>query len=373
MHRLLDRLERAIAQGRIPREVPFLRAERAVLLVRQGELDSARKELRALRALPDAQTNLALQAWLCLADGLADYFENVGPQSHEHVLRAYTLAVSAKAARIQALAAAWCAHMGFHRHDYAAAIGHVQTALRTAPAEHHSARSRAAVVVGNLYNFAGREDLAQPWYVRARTHAGMEGDGATLSSITYNLTALRVIHVRLADVFGEFDEQAARRAMIGTESSAFLDRSVQALALSSLSSMQRAQILAGNGRFAEALAMYDAELPQALAQGLTQAEGLYRADRAWCLLQLGRGDEALGAARHAATALEWASEVEERAVAHALLARVFGPLGLAEAADHHAGQGLAEWTRYQQRCDAILQMLGTTDLDTLAAPDRAAA
>jgi tetratricopeptide (TPR) repeat protein len=368
MQTLLDRLERGIAQGRIPREIPFLRAERAVLLVRLGELERARKELSALRASPDAQTNPALNAWLWLGEGLSDYFENVAQRSRDRVLRACALAQSAKAPRIQALAAAWCAHLDFRAQDYAATCEHLRMALQAAPADHHSARSRAALVLAGAYHFAGREDLAQPWYVRARSHAAIEGDGATLSSVTYNLSALRVMQVRLDDMFGEFDEQGARRALVGTESSVYLDQSVRTSALSSLSSMQRALILSANGRWGDALALYDRYLPRALAEGLSISECLFQADRAQCLLQLGRGDQALSAARHASAALGWSSETEERAVSHALLARTFGALGLAADAHRHAAEGQVEWGRHQQRCTALLQMLNAARLEAHEPP-----
>lgn len=373
MQRLLERLDREIAQGRVPRELPFLRAERAVLLVRQGEIGRARQELLALRALPEAQTNQALVAWLALGDGLAQYFDNLAAGAEANVQRAHRVAAAAKAPRIQALAAAWCAHMAFHRQDHAAVVDLLQQAFRAASPENHSAQSRASVVMANLCLFAGREDLAQPWYVRARLHASIEGDGATLSSITYNLTALRVIHVRLAEAFGEMDIQAARRALVGVESSVFLDRSVRTLALSSLTSMQRAQILAANGQLAEALLLYERDLPRALDQGVTGSEALYRADQAWCLVQLGRGDEARTVARHAATALAWSSDVDERAVTHALLARVFGTVGLADESRRHAEQSLAEWQAYGQRCQAIVQMVDAVDWAALVHSPRSRA
>lgn len=357
MQRLLERLDYGIAQGRIPREIPFLRAERAVMLVRLGEIEPARREIAALRALPDAQTNSALNAWLWLAEGLADFFENLDRGARDRVLRAYALAGTAKAPRIQALSAAWAAHLDFRAQDYAATIEHLRAALKLAQPEHCSARSRAALVVAGAYHFADREDLAQPWYVRARAEAASEGDGATLSSITYNMAALRVMQARLAEMFGELDETITRRAIIGAESSTFLDRSVRTRALGATALMQRAQILAASGHHADALAIYESRLAEALAEGMGFSECLFQADRASCLLHLGRGDEALPVARHAATALSWATECEERAIAHALLARVFAPLGLAAQAASHAQESQVELQRHRQRCDALLQML----------------
>ena len=77
MNRLLSRLDDAIAASRLPREVPLLRAERAVVLARLGELDRMRQEVATLRASPEMLTMPVLNAWLLLAEGLGDWLEAV--------------------------------------------------------------------------------------------------------------------------------------------------------------------------------------------------------------------------------------------------------------------------------------------------------
>lgn len=365
MQKLLDRLDHGISYGRVPREIPFLRAERAVLLVRMGEFERARKELATLRTLPDAQDNVVLSAWLWLGEGLADFFESVEARARDRVLRACALAASARSPRIHALTAAWCAHLDFRAQDYPAMLAHLSEALQAADAEHHCALGRACVVLAGAYHFAGREDLAQPWYARARTHASVEGDGVTLSSIMYNMAALRVCAVRLSELYGQADPQAAQRARLGAESSTFLDQSVRAGALSVASWMLRAQALVVHGQYADALALYDTYWDEAMKSGFEASEALFQADRAWCLYNLGRGDEARIAARSAASALMWASEIEERAIAHGVLANTFQPLGLRDQAALHQQHGQREWTLHRQRCDTLLQGLQGAALEAL--------
>lgn len=362
MQRLIERLDHGINYGRIPNEIPFLRAERAVLLVRMGEFERARQDLDKVRRLPEAQTNAALSAWLWLGEGLADFFESVESRARDRVLRARALAASAKVPRIHALTAAWCAHLDFRAQDYAAMVSHAVESLQVADAANHGALARLCVVIAGAYHFAGREDLAQPWYTQARMSASAEGDGVTLSSVMYNMAALRVTWVRLDQVYGRSDAQAVQRALLGAESSSYLDRSVGAHALSVASWMLRAQILVGHGRHAEALTLYDQHWDEAQRSGLGASEGLYQADRAWCLYHLGRGDEARTAARSAASALMWATEIEERALAHAMLARTFELLGLADEAVRHAHQGQQSWMQHRERCDQLQVLLGQQPL-----------
>jgi tetratricopeptide (TPR) repeat protein len=365
MHRLLSSLDDSIRRARIPREVPFLRAERALLYARLGECDSARREVVALRALPAVQSSPVLNAWLWLTEGLADYYENVGHRAHDRVNRALALAVSLKAVRVQALAAAWLAHMAFRAHDHAATAVHVATALRLAAADHHAARSRACLVTAGAYHYAGREDLAQPWYQQARSHAMQEGDGSALSSVMYNMAALRVMEVRLTERFGTADALKAKRAKLGTESSQMLDETVRTRALSHYQPMQRALILVAHHDYGAALELYDAHLALALAEGLSCTECLFEADRARCLLELGRGVEALAAARQADTAFMSATEPEEQAIAHAELADVFERLGLPDVALRGIALAQRQLTHYRAQCQQLLEALDAQQLDAV--------
>ncbi|RZS46824.1 hypothetical protein [Sphaerotilus mobilis] len=362
MHRLLRNLDEAIERARIPRELPFLRAERAVVYARLGELDLARREVQQLRQLGDTHTQTVLGAWLWLAEGLADYFENVSLRARERVGRAVVQAAQMRAPRAHSLAAAWLAHFDFRVHDYAATIEHVRIALTVAPATHHSARSRACTVVAGAYHYAGREDLAQPWYLQARAHATAEGDGSALSSLMYNMAALRVMEVRLNERFGASDGLKVKRARLGTDSSRQLDLNVRTKALSHHTPMQQALVLSALGEHAAALALYDAHLDAALREGLAFSECLFQADRATCLLALGQGDEALTAARQAESAFLSATEPEEQAIAHALLAPLLERLGLPEIGARHLAAAEAPLQLYRSRSAALLEMLEQADL-----------
>jgi hypothetical protein len=354
MDRLLRTLNEAIRQARIARELPFLRAERAALLARFGELEAARQEVTQLRALPETADNGVLHAWLWLAESLIDFHQDLGDRARDRVRRAMALARSVRAPRIQALAAAWLAHMEFRDQQDVAAVEHARQALLLSGPEHHGARARACIVIAGMYQFAGREDLSQPWYALARTHATKEGDGSALTSIAYNLALLRVIAVRLAAVFGTADSLALKRARLGTESSASLDQSVRNRALNHHPPIQRAQILVVYGEHEAALALYDTHLQEAMAQGLKSSECLYEADRALCLLELGRSDAALAAARRADSAFIVATELEEQAVAHAELAEVFDRLGLPDVSRQHQAAAQDCHDRLQQRWNRLL-------------------
>ncbi len=363
VNRRLLALDHDIAQRRSPRVVLFLRAERAVVLARLGETTRARTEIASLRAEPGAREYPSLEPWLLLGEGLADFYADLAGSARERVRRALVQARSTRSTRALPLAAAWLAHLEFHVREDIRAVEALVLALNTAQADHHGARSRLCLVLAGMLHYAGAEERAQPWYSQARVHAQAEGDGAALSSIMYNMALLRVVDVRLTAAFGAHTDAAAlRRAMLGTESSIFLDRSVSTRALSHHPPMQQAQLLVLAGQPAEALALYDAYTAQAVAEGLTSCEALFLADQAWCLIQLGRGSQALDRARVADSALPAATEPEDRAIAHAMLAQVHARLGLQDLADRHTRLAMQDHQRYRQRADTLLALLDHADL-----------
>lgn len=366
MNRLLSRLDDAIAASRLPREVPLLRAERAVVLARLGELDRMRQEVATLRASPEMLTMPVLNAWLLLAEGLGDFYADLSLRSHERVRRSLALGKAARNARVQSLAAAWLAHLDFYVRDDASALEHVALALKLARSDHHGARSRASLVVAGMLHYARRDEESQAWYALARRHATTEGDGAALSSIMYNMAFLRVLDARVADLRdpGGCPEGVLRRAVLGTESSVHLDRSVQTRALSNHPPMRRAQILLLTGEFEAALALYEEHTRKALEEGLGVSESVFRADQAWCLAMLGRSDAALRTARDAEAALHGAVEPEDLVIAHGMLERVFRRLGLDEVAAIHEDRGAAHYRVYSDRIAALLAGLDRLGLRT---------
>jgi tetratricopeptide (TPR) repeat protein len=362
---LLARLDRDIATSRIPRELPYLRAERAVLLVRMGEQDRAQADLAIVRASPDATAVPALGAWIWLIEGLMDYFGDSGTRARTLIQRATAVARTARSPRIHALTSAWSAHFSYHARDFPGVIAEVAEVFRVASPDHHSALSRACIVLAVANQCLNDEPKTQLWYTRARSHATLEGDGATLSSIVYNMTALRIHAVRLAEHFGEVDAKLARRALLGAESSTHLDEAVQTFGLSALTWLQRAQILCVLGEYAEAVRLFDQEVEPTLTKSLEQQEAQVVADKAWCLYQLGRGDEARALARHASAAISWTALSDTRAIAHAQIARTCAGLGMAKEAQEHAVAAQADLADHQAEFDKLREGMNPATIEAM--------
>ncbi len=371
--RLLAKLDTAIAAAGNPIEARCLRAERAGLLARQGQLEAARAAIDELTAQLAWAPNPTLRAWLVLADGLHGYYSALGRGAQEQVELAYRLACEGPSMpRLHAVAAAWLANMAFANDDMPRMATLVREALDTAAPQHHAARARAALVAGYAYHFAAAGERAQPWYEASRRHAIAEGDETQLSALMHNQAWMRASQARLALLFGPAvaggrvepgraatpsADEAVAQALMGAESIGHYDAGIGTASLGSLVPMLRAQVLTAQGRWPEALALFESHLEAARADGLERLLPCLLADRAWCAWQVGHAHEAQALAGAAEQALQQDCDTDDRAMAQARLAQLCRALGDADAAQRHraeAEHGHRTHCEQQARIGALL-------------------
>jgi hypothetical protein len=358
--RALAQLDAAIQSASNPIEAQCLRAERAGLLARQGQLERARAAIDELAAqLAWQPNNPALRAWLTLAEGLHGYYSVIGREAQPTLESAYALAQQAKGAvRLQATTAAWLANLAFANDDMPRMASLVREALDTAAPEHRGARARATLVAGYAYHFAGNADVAQRWYEASRRHAIAEGDEAHLSALMHNQAWMRASQARMALLFdGADNASAVTHALMGAESIGHYDAGIGTASLGSLVPMLRAQVLTAQGRWTDALALFNVNFKSAMDEGLQRIAPCLLADRAWCELNLGRADAARSLAAAADHALREPCDLDDSAMAHARLAQTCAGLHDDDAAARHrasAAQQIATHREQQRHLRALL-------------------
>lgn len=360
--RLLARLDAQIARARDPVQRACLRAERAGFLGRHGQVGLARTQLQDLQRAFAQAPHAAVSGWLALAEGQVDYYEHLGGRSHDRFNRAHALSRAAGLTPLQALSAAWLAHAedARHRRDRMATL--CAEALSLAAADHHAARWRAALTVAGAYHFAGRLDRAQPWYTAARSHAMADGDDAAISALMWSQASLRVCQARLEAASAPDDPGAPPlAAVLGAESTDRFDAVMGLRSLDWLLPMLRAQLLVLQGQWGEALAVIDEHWSRSQADWQQRMQPLVQADRAWCLQQLGRDDEARDDARGAEQALQQGPcDLDDRVLAQAQLARLWSQWGDDEAAARWLAAARADHDGHREQQRELVSLLDET-------------
>jgi hypothetical protein len=355
--RLLATLEEAIRKAATPVEAQCLRAERAALLARQGQLERAQGIIDELNAQVAWQPHNALvRAWVALAEGLHGHYSVVDEGGREALERAYALArdTGATGQRLRATTAAWLAGLAFHYEEDPRRVGALlREALDTAAPEHHGARARATLVAGYVYHFAGEVERAQRWYEVSRRHAIADGDEAHLSSLMHNQAWMRASQAHIALLFDEAAAgDAVAQALMSAESIGHYDAGIGTASLGSLVPILRAQVLTSQQRWSDALELFDGHFDSAMQEGLKRLAASLLADRAWCTHHLGLSDKARALAGAAQQALAEPMDTDDRMVALARLAQLrtaLGETGTAAAQRTESQQLYAQYRAQQQR------------------------
>ncbi len=355
--RLLTQLASRIAAARDPVEAACLRAQRGIYLARQGKQAEAQAIVEAIRGEFGTRPNAEVTAWISLLEAVIHFFSQPGPKALDRLRRAHALSRAMNHPVLVPLCAAWLAHIEFNANRMEPMLQYAAEALRLAQPDHHAALARVSLVVADAFHFAGRFDLAKPWYAAVRQHALAEGDDAMISAMLHNVAALRANQVRLADAFGEPQPDETKRALLELESTKNYDLGIGAVSLALLVPLVRAQLSMVQGQYADAVPLYSRTLDQQNEENLERRQACFLSERAWCLFQLGEVASALSDASAASAQVECPADADDDAAMHARLAAIFSAVDQHERAMGHKQLSIAFRRRHDEAQAALLNQL----------------
>jgi tetratricopeptide (TPR) repeat protein len=156
-----------------------------------------------------------------------------------------------------------------------------------------------------------------------------------ISAMLHNVAAFRANEVRLADAFGVPLPEETRRALLETESTANYDMGIGTLSMSLLIPLMKAQLLATDRRYAEALEIFNDVLEKESPENLDRRKGCFYADRAWCHMKLDQPDLALEDVQRACSLADVPADTDDIASMHARIGEVLSLLGQQDKAATH--------------------------------------
>lgn len=355
---MLARLDAALAASVHPIDAACARAERAGFLARQGFFDQAQADLAILRSEFSQRPAALVTVWICIVEAWIEQNSGRLAASRDKMLRAQALSAAAKLKPLQALSAAWLAHLSFVQDDIDDMAKYLTLAFDLAAPDHHAALARASMVAASAYHFANRLDLAQPWYTRAREHAQAESDDAALSVITFTIAGHRSNHALRATIFSSLDTEEARRAEAWVAASFNFDQWVGTVYQDAYVQMLRAIVYSAQGQHAKALEVYSAHLDDADRQGLANMRATHLADRAWCRFHCGDEPGARSDAEASVALIDPGMNLEDLAVAHGRLEQVFQAIGDVDTSLRHRQLAREHWSRHLEMQRSVIDLLG---------------
>jgi tetratricopeptide (TPR) repeat protein len=355
--RLLTQLASRIAAARDPVEAACLRAQRGIYLARQGKHVEAQAIVDAIRGEFGSRPNAEVTAWVSLVEALTHFYSQPGPKALDRLKRAHALSRAMNHPVLVPLCAAWLAHIEFNASRMEPMLQYAAEALRLAQPDHHAALARVSLVIADAYHYAGRFDLAKPWYAAVRQHALAEGDDAMISAMLHNVAALRANHVRMADAFHERQPDEAKLALLEVESTKNYDLGIGTMSLALLIPLVRAQLFMVQGRFSEAVELYSETLDKENTENHERREACFYAERAWCKFRLELVVAACADVDAAIERLGTQADPDDAASTHARLAEIFMGVGERERSAAHKRESIEFRRRHMDDQAKLLDQL----------------
>ena len=337
--RLLKRLDAEIAAAHSPLLRDCKRLERACYLARRGEFEEARDVILSARSAHQSRFEASIGAWLNLSEGLIEFCSAMRyVQSRQKLLRAYSISSSAGLTDVQANSAAWMAHLDYLQENRSSMAKFAAEALRLSQADNAFARARASLVVAQAYHYAGRLDVARVWYEQVRSLAEADGDDLTVRALIGNYSGLRAQHLRFKEWKLGRVVSDSEYALISSESAGNFDRLIQATRLTTSAFIQQAQIYCSIGEYDKSLKLFDLHLDAALKAGMHRWEMDYRAEAAWCKLNVGNQQAALLDAIDIDKKIAESGSQYNTGPAHWRLSQIFQALEIKDRYHYHGNE-----------------------------------
>ena len=292
MSRLLESIQHDIRVARDPGALAIARTREAIYLSRKGDFEAARRAISEIRALAVESLQMECIARANLAEGVLLFHVGSIDDARDKLLRGLALARAGQLNAVVSWCAAWVGQieMNCGRPDGLRANA-LQVREFVDPADHASL-SRIGIAIADGLHFAGRYDLARPWYEFARNHAVEEGDDAAIDAIMHNVAALRINNLRLAEIDGTVDSKELHRAKMDLVSCQGYNRGIASKTFRWMLPMLQAQVDLLGQEYQSSAVSFD-RLEKSDFDGVPgRTKSVALADLSYCLLMVGKVDEA---------------------------------------------------------------------------------
>lgn len=285
--RVISDLDAAILHCKSNEDRNVLFARKAFSLARHSHIPGARDLIRSLRAV-NQTFEPRLSAWIMFAEGITEYCETMDTRkAKDRILRSHLIGQVANDPTLAATSAAWLGFFCFMQSNYSDAKDYLLKAFSWSKSQDAEARSRACLVLGIGYIFAGDSAKGKHWMNVARQHAIDSGDIAMQNIIFYNSSTYSAAQLTLLDCIADVDAPTLNFALMSAQSSSNLNRAIGIANQPSMLAALRAELLTIAQQWQGAIELFDRSFETLSEDGQMEWKPKFFAQRAWCKANVG--------------------------------------------------------------------------------------
>jgi hypothetical protein len=202
MSQLLLKIEADLRSTATPSDRGKLLARKSAYLARIGKFEDSKSIVCDLRRDFGNSRSSNVTIWIMLTEGLIHYYENLGLEAYDRIVRAQLLSKAIGDEELAATTSAWRAHLEFERSDFRAMAASLESTFKFMAIENYAAQTRVSMVLSDCHFLCGDRAGGQKWFLRSRDTALKEGDQASIEALLYNKAAFALAWLRAQRCFG---------------------------------------------------------------------------------------------------------------------------------------------------------------------------
>ena len=286
--------------------------------------------------------------WINVAEGVVFHYEGRTSDARTKWLRTRAVAESLNLRDVSAVASAWLALSYYLSERLEMLESSSMHALERTDFGNNSAISRLSLTIALCYHYTGQVSIARKWYTQARIAAVNDGDEATLAAIIHSMAWMSISISRANHLVGGIASEQSDLLKVKAETVESWEMLVGATNLPALTPLLLAQQSIVGGHYSIAINLIDKYSIDAREQGFERLSPGLMADRAYCLLQLGRMPEAEATAREAHQLSREALHSDDLLILHSVLFEVFSKLQISSLENYHRGESVLAGDRLKR-------------------------
>jgi tetratricopeptide (TPR) repeat protein len=273
----------------MPLQMPDLSQllNRATAEAHRGNLESSLEAIKRIRETYAIERMPDVSAEVMIAEGICEAYAGRLDAGFDRFRRAALVAHHYGSRPIEQLALSWLAHCEFNRGHPLESVKYIGQAHQDIENARPDARFRISSTIAILTEYAGMTDSAAHWFRIARREASKCGERAMMSSIIYNMAALRVGSLMIELLVEDKELNAAARVseLMFVQSSSNYDAMANVHLQEDVHDLLKAQSLMVSGAYSDAADYFRRVL---LMRRNTASVDLARArlSMAWCQFNL---------------------------------------------------------------------------------------
>lgn len=212
MSQLLLRIDERLLVETDPAQRAELVARQAGYLARVGRFAESREKIAELRLVFADGRSGRVTAFIMLAEGLVQHYEQLGSNAADRIARAQLLGQAMRDREVVSITSAWRAHLEFEESKFELAAKSIRLAHQNADANDHATHARCAIVLFNAFALCGNRKASQYWFLNGRDHALKLGDQASLDALLHSKAVFGVAWLRSQNCKGIEDAALLKMA-----------------------------------------------------------------------------------------------------------------------------------------------------------------